>query len=153
MKLTKRSIDSFVYEGDGKSRDVRWDEAMPGFGLRVYPSDRKAFVLSYRNATGRKRLITLGTYGRDLTLDQARAKATKELGKVLDGADPINERQKERNIDTFADLSRLYIERHASTKRSGKEDERKINVDLLPRWGARAVCLTSEPMEQTSRIA
>ncbi len=32
-KLTKRYIDGIRYKGDGSSRDVRWDGAMPGFGL------------------------------------------------------------------------------------------------------------------------
>ncbi len=49
-KLTKRNIDDAHYEGDGGSRDVRWDTSMPGFGLRVYPSGRKSLVLSYRNS-------------------------------------------------------------------------------------------------------
>jgi hypothetical protein len=48
MKLTKRAIEAFRYEGDGKSRDVRWDAALPGFGLRIYPTERKAFVMGYR---------------------------------------------------------------------------------------------------------
>ena len=138
MKLTKRAIDSFRYEGDGQSRDVRWDETMPGFGLRLYPTNRRAFVLSYRNGGGRKRLLTLGTYGKDLTLDQARDKARRELGKVLDGKDPMAQRHKDRNVETFADLAALYLERHAlPNKRSAHEDERKINRDLLPKWGAR----------------
>ena len=57
-KLTKKTIDASRYEGDGKSRDVRWDAEIPGLGLRLYPSGRKAFVLSYRSS-GRKRLMTL----------------------------------------------------------------------------------------------
>ncbi len=88
-KLTKRYIDGVRYEGDGSSRDVRWDAAMPGFGLRVYPSGRKSFVLSYRSGGGRKRLIVLGAFGLDLTLDQARDKATKERAKLVDGGDPL----------------------------------------------------------------
>ena len=138
MKLTKRTIDTFCYQGDRARRDVRWDDAMPGFGVRVYPTNRKAFVLSYRNGGGRKRLLTLGTYGKDLTLDEARDKARKELGKVLDGKDPMAQRRKDLSAETFADLARLYLERHAlPNKRSGKEDERKINRELLPKWGAR----------------
>src|SRR3569832_2344227 len=62
MKLTKRAIDAMQYEGDGTSRDVRWDDELRGFGVRVYPSGQKAFVLSYR-AQGRKRLMTIGAYG------------------------------------------------------------------------------------------
>jgi hypothetical protein len=34
-KLTKKAIDAFRYEGDGKSRDVRWDAEVPGLGLRL----------------------------------------------------------------------------------------------------------------------
>ncbi len=137
MKLTKRAIDSFSYQGDGQSRDVRWDAAMPGFGLRIYPSGRKAFIISYRDDDRRSRLLTLGTFGKDLTLEQARTKAQKEMNSVRDGKDPLRERRKDRIVETFADLAALYVERHASGKRSGKEDERKINVELLPKWAKR----------------
>jgi hypothetical protein len=84
MRLTKRLIDALTYQGSGASRQesgnerfVVWDEDPPGFGVRVYPSGRKAFVLSYR-VGGRKRLLTVGTYG-VLTLDQARTAARAEL--------------------------------------------------------------------------
>jgi hypothetical protein len=71
-KLTKNIIDRAVYEGNkhGTEWDVRWDSALPSFGLRIYPTGRKAFILRYR-AHGSKRLLTLGTYG-VLTLEQAR---------------------------------------------------------------------------------
>ena len=41
MKLTKARIDGFKYEGraidkGGMSRDVRWDDAEKGLGLRIY---------------------------------------------------------------------------------------------------------------------
>ncbi|MEE8544418.1 MAG: hypothetical protein V3T29_01260 [Alphaproteobacteria bacterium] len=53
-KLTMRAIRASAYKGkatvkDGRqiwSRDVRWDGAVPGLGLRVYPSGEKAFLLS-----------------------------------------------------------------------------------------------------------
>ena len=68
-KLTKGEIDRAVYQGNeqGNAWDVRWDSAIPGFGGRIYPSGRKAFILRYR-VNGSKRLLTLGTYG-VLTLD------------------------------------------------------------------------------------
>ena len=69
-KLTKKGIDSFAYQGNNGTRDVRWDSPLPGFGVRLYPNGKKAFVLSYR-VNGRKRLMTLCNYG-VLTLDQAR---------------------------------------------------------------------------------
>ena len=56
-KLTKRAIDGFKHAGGW---DVRWDTDVPGFGVRIYPTGKKAFVLSYR-VQGRKRLMVLGT--------------------------------------------------------------------------------------------
>jgi hypothetical protein len=87
-KLTKSLIDRAIYEGDehGQEWDVRWDSAIPGFGLRIYPTGRKAFILRYR-ANGSKKLLTLGTYG-VLTVEQARNLARQRLGEVIGGEDP-----------------------------------------------------------------
>jgi integrase len=158
MKLTKRAIDSFKYQGDGQSRDARWDAAMPGFGVRIYPSGRKAFVLSYRNGGGKKRLVVLGTYGRDLTLEQAREKAIKQSGKVLDGADPVKERRKEREKERVGDRLKDAVETYLAgpvnftthkkkrRRRDGTvaEYKRVLTNELMPRWGRKR-------MEEISR--
>ncbi|MBF0383471.1 MAG: site-specific integrase [Magnetococcales bacterium] len=137
MKLTKTQIDRFEYQGKQSkggqySRDVRWDDVLPGFGVRILPTGKKSFVLSYRHA-GRKRLITLGKYG-VLTLEQARAKAKKELGAVLEGEDPLEERQKEVRGSTMGDLCREYWDRHGSQKKTSRNDRRRIDKIILPRW-------------------
>ncbi|NEX22167.1 site-specific integrase [Thiorhodococcus mannitoliphagus] len=135
MKLTKRAIDAATYSGDGNARCVLWDDEIPGFGVRIFPSGKRSFVLSYRTA-GRKRLMTIGTYG-VLTLDQARSQARAELAKVeTQGADPLAEREKERRGETMADLCTAYLERHARTKKTGAEDQRRIEKHILPRWRA-----------------
>ncbi len=140
MHITKRYIDAARYQGDGASRDVRWDEDPRGMGVRVYPSGRKAFVLSYR-ANGRKRLLTLGAYG-PLTLDMARDIARRRLAEVIEGTDPVYERRKEGRIETFGELARLYLDRHARANkkpRSAAEDRRIIERELLPKWASRRV--------------
>jgi len=137
MKITKKLIDGFRYRGNRQtekpSRDVRWDDQLPGFGIRVFPTGRKSFVLSYRS-NSRKRLMALGTYG-VLTLDQARGKARSLLGNVIDGRDPLQERQKEARGQKVKDLCTAYLERHAKPhKKTWKTDESRINNYILPAW-------------------
>lgn len=143
MKLTKTSVDKMVYEKHDAQRDVRWDDAMPGFGVRIYPpaSDggvRKVYVLSYR-ASGRKRLITLGYHG-VLTLDQARTMAREKLVEIDQGEDPLTTRQKINSGKTIKELCSTYIERHAKPhKKSWRKDESHINRFILPAWGTQKV--------------
>ena len=135
MGLTKKTIDALSYQGAGNERFVVWDDDPPGFGLRIYPSGRKAFVLSYRSQ-GRKRLMTVGTYG-VLTLEQARIQARAELAKVeTQGADPLAVRQRQAQGETFRDLCQTYMERHGQAKKSGPDDQRRIDRHLLPLWGS-----------------
>jgi len=63
MRLTKRDCEAARYGRNDNRRVVLWDEAIPGFGLRVYPSGKKAFVVIYR-AARRNHFMTLGAYGR-----------------------------------------------------------------------------------------
>ena len=91
MRLTKSAIDRVRYEkADGK-QDVRWDDSLSGFGLRIYPSGKKSFVVFYRHE-GRQHLMTIGKYGL-FTADEARKKAKKYLANA-DEKNPLRERQR-----------------------------------------------------------
>jgi integrase len=139
LGLTKRAIDAAEYGGDGNSQDVRYDDQLPGFGLRIYPSGTKSFVLRYRTKSGRLRFQTLGRYG-VLTLKQARDEARAILGEVAQGGDPAAEKKSAAEELFFAEYSDLYLERHAKLrKKTWKEDERRIGKHLLPRWKSHAL--------------
>ncbi len=131
-KLTKRLIDSFRYRGGW---DVRWDDDIPGFGVRLYPSGKRSFVLSYRNARRTKRLLVLGRYGADLTLAQARTKATKERGRIAEGADPVADRKAARATSltpdaTFREALDSFIDKYAKPRqRTWKETDRTLRVN------------------------
>lgn len=62
--LGKRIVDSLAVDDQDA---VFWDRELPCFGLRVYPSGAKVYVVQTRCA-GRSRRVTVGRHG-DLTPD------------------------------------------------------------------------------------
>lgn len=142
MALTKRQVDAAAYDGNGTSRDVRWDTgdgAVPGFGVRVYPSGKKSFVFKYRSG-GRTRMMTLGRFG-VLTVKQARDKARRARVDVADGTDPLEEKRREaRAVETFRDLADRFMDEYAKLHRkSWREDKRRLDKHLRPALGSKAV--------------
>ncbi|AZL16333.1 tyrosine-type recombinase/integrase [Rickettsiales endosymbiont of Stachyamoeba lipophora] len=130
IKLTKKEIDKFQYNGGW---DVRWDTEVTGFGVRVYESGKKSYILSYR-VSGRKKLVVLGST-QVLTLDQARNMAKLHLAEVIKGNDPSESKGRGKKEVGFQEFCKIYIERHAKKhKKTWKEDQRKIEKHLLPIW-------------------
>ena len=141
MALTKTAVDQLEYDPAGPKMQVEYDGAeIPGFGVRVHPTGRKTFVLSYRTR-GRPtpRRIVLGTYG-PMTLDEARKLARQTLLEAKTGEDPLEARHKQRYGDAVRDLATVYLERHAKPrKKTWKEDERRIGKHILPVLGSHKV--------------
>lgn len=136
--LTQRKIAEERYVGTDNERCVLWDDDPKGLGLRIYPSGRKTFIVSYRDAGGAKRLATIGDFG-VFTLDKAREQARAMLLQAETGADALAVRKANRAAPTFGELTAEYLKRHASTKRSGDADERRLTLHVLPGWKNRKV--------------
>lgn len=83
LKLKKRFIEAFEPAAKGQ---VIWDDELPGFGLRVYPSGKRRYIVQYL-ARGRSRRYTIGLHG-VWTPETARREAKALLGKVALGSDP-----------------------------------------------------------------
>lgn len=134
--LTQNEIQEARYDGSGGARCVLWDDKPHGLGLRIFPSGRKAFVLSYRDRGGSKRLATIGDFG-TFTLSQARTAACEMLREAEQGADALAVRRAHKAAPTVADAVTMYLERHAIRKKSGAEDRRRLERHVLPRWSGR----------------
>lgn len=147
MKLTKSVIDKLQYEGESKAgKDgkeywdacVYWDKDLPSFGVRVYPSGKKSFMIAYRH-NGRLRRMVLGSYG-VVTLDQARKMARQKLSEVLSGGDPLEKKSQAQRGESVEALCRAFLEQHAKRhKRSWAEDERRIHKHIVPAMGRKKV--------------
>lgn len=151
-KLTKRTIDATRYRSPGSAHcagaHYLWDSEVAGFGLRIYPSGRRSFLITYR-IRGKQRFFTLGRYG-ELTVQQARAQALQLLARVRRGEDPAAERRAYRESPTVNDLMKRYMEEHAvPTKKPASVRTDEVNWRLiLPKLGERRVAdLTRDDVE------
>lgn len=124
MRITKSSADAARYKGDGTTQDIRYDDKLPGFGLRLFPSGVRSYVVKYRTATGTTRLATIGRHG-VLTVEQARVRARRMLVEVGDGKDPLEERRKEK-IPTLREAAVEYLEHVRVHNKSWKESARRL---------------------------
>lgn len=91
-RLTKRVVDA---ARPSTGRYIVWDGVLAGFGVRVEPTGRKTFIARYRAGGGRQGILrqeTVGRYG-TLTVDEARMRAKRILGKAAGGGDPLGERK------------------------------------------------------------
>ena len=129
VNLSKRIVDA----AKAATKDYQiWDAKVRGFGVRVYPSGVKTFVLQYRNAAGRTRKIALGRYG-IVTVERAREKATKLLGAILDGRDPSQDKRENRNALTVGELADLYLSEGSVEKPNKKLSSWETDRSIIDR--------------------
>jgi integrase len=99
MKINAKTVTRLVLP-EGKADVIHFDDAMPGFGLRLRKSGeqiRRSWVVQYRRAGATRRLL-LGSAD-VLGVEQARAAAKKALGKIALGEDPQEEKASRRHRD------------------------------------------------------
>lgn len=142
-RLTVRSVEAL------KPREAdyfTWDEDLPGFGVRVYQSGRKSYLVQYR--VGRRtRRLTLGLHGA-LTPEAARREAKIKLGEIAKGEDPAETRKVDRQGMTIRELCERYLpdaelglvpgKRRLPKKASTLASDRsRIDAHILPLLGTR----------------
>jgi hypothetical protein len=85
--LTTQTISQFACP-PGKDREVFWEDKTPGFGVVVFKSGRKTFVVQFFDGKQSRR-TTLGTADA-LTLQEARTAARKRLGQARRARQPLH---------------------------------------------------------------
>ena len=107
--LSKRVVDRLSVNGKDA---IFWDRDLAGFGVRVYPSGKKVFIVQTR-AFGRSKRVTLGTHG-PLAAERARKDAAAVIARIKKGQSPVEPEPTPE--PTIADLAeryqREYVEMH-----------------------------------------
>lgn len=144
-KLSKRIVD---HAEAGDKDYFIWDDELPGFGLRVFKSGKRSYLVQYR-AKGRTRRFTIGTHG-VWTPETARVQARVLLGRIAQGDNPAEERELDHKAITVKELCERYLEDAKNGLILGKKrrpkkastiytDEGRIRRHIIPLLGTRRV--------------
>jgi integrase len=133
MKLTAQSADELKIEA-GKTDVIVFDDAVPGFGLRIRDTGSRSWVYQYKVAGKTRRLVI----GQASAIKFGRAKeiASEYHAKVRLGRDPASERwmQIQRISHTLGALVARYLDQRRSELRPGsyREIARHLKVHAAP---------------------
>lgn len=132
-KISKRTVDAMT---PGEVENFLWDTDLKGFGLKMTPAGKRVYILQYRH-NGRLRRYTIGPHG-PLTPDKAREEATRLLGMVATGQDPMTQKAAAKAVPTLAEAAERFLAEHANPQtkpRTAHEYRRLFDKIIIPHLG------------------
>ncbi len=139
-KLTTTTISKRTVEALKVGKDtVFWDSELSGFGVRVYPSGSKYYVVQTRADGKAAKRVTVGRHG-IVTAEEARRRAALIIARIKAGEEPAPEPLAVTLADspTVGDLAKVYLDEHVAVRCKPKTAAMyRLIVDrhLLPALG------------------
>ena len=84
QRISRRTVEALPV---GERETLYWDTELSGFGIRVYPSGSKAYLVQTRK-DGKSRRLTVGRHGL-ISADQARTEAARIIADIKAGREPL----------------------------------------------------------------
>ena len=111
--ISRRTVEALKAKKD----TVYWDSELMGFGVRVYPTGRKVYVVQTRAGGKAGTRVTVGRHG-VISAEEARRRAALIVARIKAGEDPIPEPMavKLANGPTVADLAAVYLDEVAEVR-------------------------------------
>ena len=108
--LSKRTVDGL--SGGGKDV-IYWDPELAGFGVRVYPSGAKVYLVQSRGPGGSRR-VTVGRHG-VISADQARRRAAVIVARIKSSWESESASTAQADVGpTVAELAERYLREHVA---------------------------------------
>ncbi len=86
-KISHRTVEALTVEKD----TVFWDSELSGFGVRVYPTGSKFYIVQTRPRGRPGKRVTIGRHG-VITPAEARRRAALVIARIKSGEEPFPER-------------------------------------------------------------
>lgn len=125
-RITQQSVKKLV---TGKPvAKIVWDEELRGFGVRLTEAGTITYVLDYY-FRGKKRRYRIGRHP-EFTADAARKDAMALKVDIVDGHDPLAQRQSWKSEPTFEALADAYLKDASRRKRDSSLRDDRRNLGL-----------------------
>lgn len=112
--ITNRFLETFRTDKPGGLRV--FDTETRGFAATAYPGGRIVFGVRFGNRL-RRRWITLGELGTEVTLSAARSRAKEIVSEAVLGGDPVGDRRRAAAIPILRDFLEDYSAWSEKTKK------------------------------------
>ena len=138
-KLKVQTISNRTVEALEAHKDtVFWDRDLTGFGVRVYASGAKVYLVQTRGPNGTRR-VTLGRHG-VLGAAEARRQGALAIARTKAGEDPVPERTAARRRigPTVVAVAARYMEEYVAVRckpATAKIRRNAIRNHIVPRLG------------------
>ena len=134
-RISGRTVAALAVEKD----TVFWDSELSGFGVRVYPTGSKFYVVQTRADGKAGKRVTVGRHG-VLTADEARRRAALIISRIKAGEKPVAEPMEAglEDCPTFGELAREWLEKHVDPRCKPKTREMyrlMVERHLVPAFG------------------
>jgi integrase len=144
LRFSKLALEKLPAAPSG-SRQAYSDTETSGLSLRVTANGIKTFVV-YRKLAGRPVRVTPGRFP-EVTVEQARRRATLEMAKLVDGRNPNAERKIDKlRTKTLSEVLEDYVAARKSLKASTAADFRKRLHELFDDWSDKPIASLSRDM-------
>ena len=135
--ISRRTVEALP---TGEREAVFWDHELSGFGVRVYPSGTKVYLVQTRSG-GKSRRVTIGRHG-VLSAEQARRKAAQVIASIKSGGEPARPQSWPDAGPTIAEVADRYLKEHVTVRckpSTARACRYTLDRYLLPVFGARPV--------------
>ena len=134
--ISRRTVEGLPI---GERETVFWDRELLGFGVRVYPSGSKVYLVQTR-AGGKSRRVTIGRHGL-LSAEQARRKAAAVIAGIKAGEEPSRNGSAAPSATgpALAEIGERYMREHVAVRckpTTASAYRHALDNFLLPAFGS-----------------
>ncbi len=113
VKINKEFLNNIILQT--YKDKIFWDDELKGFGLRIQ-GNTIGYLVRYNNIYGQRKLLKIANIDK-ITPNEARKRAKEIFAEIIQGRDPVAEKNKVKNTLNISELCELYLKEGTNHKK------------------------------------